>query len=164
MSQLFASDGAKILLLVGSFVGLYALSRWASRLNESNPTVLPPPEPQVPQPPEAPRPWSKVVPIDRRPQFHTSEVIDEAQLRRVLRNYASYYNQVRTHLSLDKNAPDFRRPQKIGHIAAKEITRLLTEKYGSPKGKVLQILINLIRNAKHALEFSSKALKVGRTY
>jgi hypothetical protein len=38
-------------------------------------------------------------------------VFDEAQLRRVLRNYASYYNQIRTHLSLDKNAQDFRRPQ-----------------------------------------------------
>jgi transposase InsO family protein len=40
-------------------------------------------------------------------------VFDEAQLRGVLRNYASYYNQVRTHLSLNKNAPDFRRPQKL---------------------------------------------------
>src|SRR6478752_8862284 len=29
---------------------------------------------------------------------------------------------------------------EIGHIAATEITRLLTEKNGSPKGKVLQIL------------------------
>ncbi len=29
---------------------------------------------------------------------------------------------------------------EIGHIAAQEITRLLTEKHGSPKGKVLQIL------------------------
>jgi len=45
-------------------------------------------------------------------------VFDEAQLRRILRNYASYYNQVRTHLSLDKNAPDFRRPQKVGRIAS----------------------------------------------
>ena len=45
-------------------------------------------------------------------------MFDEAQLRRVLKKYASYYNQVRTHLSLDKNAPDFRRPQKLGPIAA----------------------------------------------
>jgi ribose transport system substrate-binding protein len=30
--------------------------------------------------------------------------------------------------------------EEIGHIAATEITRLLTEKHGSPKGKVLQIL------------------------
>jgi hypothetical protein len=47
--------------------------------------------------------------------------VDEAQLRRVLKNYASYYNQFRTHLSLDKNAPDFRRPQKLGPIAATPI-------------------------------------------
>jgi hypothetical protein len=45
-------------------------------------------------------------------------VFDEAQLRRVLKNYASYYNQVRTHLSLDKDTPDFRRKQKTGRIAA----------------------------------------------
>jgi hypothetical protein len=32
-------------------------------------------------------------------------VFDEAQLRRVLRNYAPHFNKVRTHLSLDKNAP-----------------------------------------------------------
>ena len=48
----------------------------------------------------------------------TQSHLDEAQLRRVLKNYASYYNRVRTHLSLDKNAPDFRRPQKLGPIAA----------------------------------------------
>jgi transposase InsO family protein len=56
-------------------------------------------------------------------------VFDEAQLRRVLRNYASYYNQVRTHLSLDKNAPDFRRPQKLGSIAAISILDGLHHQY-----------------------------------
>ena len=50
----------------------------------------------------------------RRESVDHLVVFDEADLRRVLRNYASYYNQVRTHLSLDKNAPDFRRPQKLG--------------------------------------------------
>ena len=33
----------------------------------------------------------------------------ERQLRRILRSYADYYNKSRTHLSLDKDAPD-RRP------------------------------------------------------
>jgi hypothetical protein len=33
-------------------------------------------------------------------------VYDEAHLRRVLRNYASHYNQIRTHLSLHETAPD----------------------------------------------------------
>jgi hypothetical protein len=45
-------------------------------------------------------------------------VFDETQLRRVLKNYASYYNQVLTHLSLNKNALDFRRTQKLGRIAS----------------------------------------------
>jgi len=35
-----------------------------------------------------------------------SPLFDEARLRYVLKNYTSYYNRVRTHLSLDKNAPD----------------------------------------------------------
>jgi transposase InsO family protein len=54
----------------------------------------------------------------RRESLDHLIVFDEAHLRRVLMNYASYYNQVRTHLFLDKNAPDFRRPQKLGLIAA----------------------------------------------
>jgi hypothetical protein len=44
-------------------------------------------------------------------------VFDEAQLRRVLKKYASYYNQVRTDLSLKKDSPDFRPRQKLGTIA-----------------------------------------------
>jgi len=39
-------------------------------------------------------------------------VFDQAHLSRVLKNYVSYYNQARTHFELDKNAPDFRRPQE----------------------------------------------------
>jgi hypothetical protein len=41
-------------------------------------------------------------------------VFDEAHLRRVLKKYASYYNQIRTHLSLKKDSPDFRLHQKLG--------------------------------------------------
>src|ERR1700694_456692 len=73
--------------------------------------------------PTAPRsPWQnghveRLIGSIRRESLDHLVVFDEAQLRRVLRNYASYYNQVRTHLSLDKNAPDFRRPQKLGPIA-----------------------------------------------
>jgi hypothetical protein len=54
----------------------------------------------------------------RRESLDHLIVFDEAQLRRVLKNYAFYYNEVRTHLSLDNNAPNFRRPQKLGPIAA----------------------------------------------
>jgi len=56
-------------------------------------------------------------------------VFDEAQLRRVLKNYASYYNQVRTHLSLEKNAPILGRTQKVGRIAAIPILGGLHHQY-----------------------------------
>ncbi len=65
----------------------------------------------------------------RRESLDYLVVFDEAQLRRVLRNYASYYNQIRTHLSLDKDAPDFRRTQKIGRIAAIPILEGLHHQY-----------------------------------
>jgi hypothetical protein len=45
-------------------------------------------------------------------------VYDEAHLRNVLKNYTYYYNKVRPHLSLDKDAPDSRGPQKLRRIAA----------------------------------------------
>ena len=42
----------------------------------------------------------------------------EGHLRRILRTYARYYNDIRTHRSLDKDAPAFRPIQRIGDIAA----------------------------------------------
>ena len=46
-------------------------------------------------------------------------VVGEADLRGVLKAYASYYNRVSTHLSLSKAAPLFRLPsQTVGDIAA----------------------------------------------
>jgi hypothetical protein len=35
-------------------------------------------------------------------------VLGEMHLRRVLKSYADYYNETRTHLALDKDAPVFR--------------------------------------------------------
>jgi transposase InsO family protein len=43
-------------------------------------------------------------------------VLGEADLRRVLKSYVTYYNQVRTHLSLDKDTPDFQRVQPVGSV------------------------------------------------
>ena len=54
----------------------------------------------------------------RRESLDHLIVFGEAHSRDVLKAYVSYYNEVRTHLSLDKDAPDFRRTQKIGRIAA----------------------------------------------
>ena len=43
-------------------------------------------------------------------------VFGEAHLRRILQSYARYYNGVRTHRSLNKNAPDSRLVQPIGIV------------------------------------------------
>ena len=56
-------------------------------------------------------------------------VFDEAQLRGVLKNYAAYYNRIRTHLSLNKNAPHVRRPQRLGRIAVIPILGGLHHQY-----------------------------------
>jgi transposase InsO family protein len=43
-------------------------------------------------------------------------VSGEANLRRILKSHADYYNSVRTHRSLRKDAPIFRPIQQIGII------------------------------------------------
>jgi len=48
-------------------------------------------------------------------------VLGEAHLRRILESYACYYNDIRTHRSLDKDAPAFRPIQRIGNIASHAI-------------------------------------------
>jgi transposase InsO family protein len=53
----------------------------------------------------------------RRESVDHLVVFGEQHLRRVLRSYALYYNEARTHRSLDKDSP-LRRPiQRIGRIA-----------------------------------------------
>src|ERR1700728_808993 len=43
-------------------------------------------------------------------------VLGEIHLRRVLKSYARYYNETRTHLALDKDAPVSRLVQRVGVI------------------------------------------------
>jgi transposase InsO family protein len=43
-------------------------------------------------------------------------VLGETHLRRVLKSYARYYNEIRTHRSLDKDAPISRPVQRAGSI------------------------------------------------
>jgi transposase InsO family protein len=45
----------------------------------------------------------------------------EGHLRRILRAYARYYNDIRTHRSLDKDAPVSRPAQQIGSINSRVI-------------------------------------------
>jgi transposase InsO family protein len=46
-------------------------------------------------------------------------VLGEAHLRRILQTYARYYNNIRTHRSLDKDAPVSRPVQRIGRISSR---------------------------------------------
>ena len=48
-------------------------------------------------------------------------VVGEAHLRRILQTYASYYNEIRTHRSLDKDAPVSRSVQRTGSIKSHAI-------------------------------------------
>jgi transposase InsO family protein len=48
-------------------------------------------------------------------------ILSEAHLRRILRSYASYYNKIRTHRSLDKDAPIGRPIQRTGVITSSPI-------------------------------------------
>ena len=47
-------------------------------------------------------------------------VLGERHLRRILSSYLTYYHAVRTHLSLDKDAPDHRsvQPSHAGKVVA----------------------------------------------
>jgi len=53
-------------------------------------------------------------------------VLNEDHLRRILFEYASYYNEVRTHLSLGKDAPCTRPIERFGDIIAQPILGGLT--------------------------------------
>jgi len=48
-------------------------------------------------------------------------VLGEAHLRRILRAYAHYYNDIRTHRWLDKDAPVSRPVQRTGIISSHAI-------------------------------------------
>ena len=48
-------------------------------------------------------------------------VVGEAHLRRILQTYAGYYNEIRTHRSLDKDAPVSRSVQRTGSIKSHAI-------------------------------------------
>ena len=56
-------------------------------------------------------------------------IFGERHLRRILTLYSSYYNETRTHLSLDKDAPLRRAVQAHGTIAATPILSGLHHRY-----------------------------------
>jgi transposase InsO family protein len=56
-------------------------------------------------------------------------ILGEANLRQVLKAYAAYYNNVRTHLSLGKDAPLVRPVRRFGDIAETPILGGLHHQY-----------------------------------
>jgi len=57
-------------------------------------------------------------------------VLSEERLRRILRSYARYYNEIRTHRSLDKDAPVTRPVQRVGIISSRAVLGGLHHHYG----------------------------------
>jgi transposase InsO family protein len=56
-------------------------------------------------------------------------IFGESHMRRVLASYAAYYNQARTHLALQKDAPFHREVQRSGVIVAIPILAELHHQY-----------------------------------
>jgi transposase InsO family protein len=56
-------------------------------------------------------------------------VFGEAHLRRILKSYALYYNETRTHLALDKDAPLSRTVRRAGRILCRPVLGGLHHEY-----------------------------------
>jgi transposase InsO family protein len=79
-------------------------------------------------------PWQngyveRVIGSIRRECLDHMIVMGEAHLQRTLDSYADYYNSVRTHLALDKNAPVCRPVRGIGEIQVRPILGGLHHQY-----------------------------------
>jgi putative transposase len=57
-------------------------------------------------------------------------ILNAAHLRRVLGEYARYYNSDRTHLALDKDAPLGRRVERHGRLTSRPVPGGLHRRYG----------------------------------
>ena len=56
-------------------------------------------------------------------------VLGEAHLRRILKSYARYYHETRTHLALDKDAPLSRTAKRAGRILCRPVLGGLDHQY-----------------------------------
>jgi hypothetical protein len=56
-------------------------------------------------------------------------VLGEQHLRHLLKSYQNYYNEVRTHLSLSKDAPVSRAVQAVGDVVVKPLLGGLHHQY-----------------------------------
>src|ERR1700682_82283 len=86
--------------------------------------------------PTAPRsPWQnghaeRLIGSIRRECLDHIVVFGDAHLRRILAAYAAYYNELRTHLSLDKDSPTHRPIQRFGQLATRPNLGGLHHQYG----------------------------------
>ena len=77
--------------------------------------------------PTAPRsPWQngyveRMIGSIRRECLDHIIALDERHLRRILKSYFAYYNQARTHLALDKDAPI---PRPIASASAGQVVAI----------------------------------------
>jgi hypothetical protein len=55
--------------------------------------------------------------------------LGEAHLRRILNSHAHYYNDVRTHRSLNKDAPGSRSVQRAGVVSSRAVLGGLHHQY-----------------------------------
>jgi hypothetical protein len=65
----------------------------------------------------------------RRERVDHVIALGEAHLRGILQAYARYYNDLRTHCSLDKDAPFSRPVQRIGSITSQPLLSGLHHHY-----------------------------------
>jgi transposase InsO family protein len=85
--------------------------------------------------PTSPRsPWQngfaeRLIGSIRRECLDHVVVFGERHLRHVLLSYLKYYNEVRTHLSLEKDAPVSRAAEPIGHILCHPVLGGLHHQY-----------------------------------
>jgi transposase InsO family protein len=85
--------------------------------------------------PTSPRsPWQngyceRLIGSIRRDCLDHVVVFGEQHLRHLLRSYANYYNQTRTHLSLNKDSPVTRPIETVGHILPVPILGGLHHRY-----------------------------------
>ena len=68
-------------------------------------------------------------PEPRRECVDNVAVLGERHLCHLLKSYQRYYNDARTHLSLNKDAPVARAVQAVGNIVAKSLLGGLHHRY-----------------------------------
>jgi transposase InsO family protein len=85
--------------------------------------------------PTAPRsPWQnghaeRLIGSIRRECLDHIVVFGDTHLRRILGAYTVYYNELRTHLSLDEDSPNRRPIQRLGHLTARPLLGGLHHQY-----------------------------------